>query len=466
MRLTWRARLVAVAVAGCVTGGCTSASVTPAAVVKAPAPPLSRFVPSGQRVLQVHQFDLDGGPVPEVTVTTVAAQPAAAGTVPAENLLLLAWDKYAHRWFVAYDAAKDSVTGSYEPDAPMTDPLSSSPPQQPLLPPSIGASGITVRELHDQPGGRGDLLFWASLQYADGAAPAIGIVRYNGQTANVAWSLYASQRGTVSVAGASPHQQVAVSAYWQTPVDPHCCPSRRYRFVVARATNPAAGAGYQVISDDRPWLGAFIAGAQPASGENSPARAEVIAVVPGSPAAGVLRPMDIITGIAGTRPKTAPVLLGPAVVDQFAAHHAGDTIRLRIRRDGIPQTVTVKLSSRASPKAQAASFPSPSFLGVGSYTVTPATAQQNNLPLTQGAAISQVVTGSPAEAAGLTAGEVITSLDHLLVRNTTDLSMIINAIPAGTTVPIGYLTPGGTAQTTTVTIGIAPAQDATQILML
>lgn len=454
-------RILITCAASLAVAACTSSpQVTPAAKVNAPAPSLSHFVPSTQRVLRVRQFNLAGGRVPEVAVTTVDTQ-SGATPIPPENLLLLGWDTYAHRWFVAYNAARDPVTISSTPDASMSSSFSSAQ-QEPLLPAKIGATGLSVTELHDQPDGRGDLLFWANLQYGDGSALVVGIVHYNGQTANVEWSFSGTEGGTVSRALASPHQEVAVSTEWTTPVDPHCCPVRSYRFVMARSASPTTEPPYRVVSDNRPWLGAFIAELQ-TGGANLPSKAVVVSVIPGSPAAGVLQPMDVITGVVGAKPRAN--LLGPAVIDELAAYRAGDTVHLQIIRNGAPQTVSVKLGSMNNAKAVDANFPTPSFLGVSVFTVTQQNAAKYNLPLTQGADISQVMSGGPAEAVGLSPGDIITSANGLLVHSVADLKTIIAAIPSGTTVPIGYVTPGGVQRTANVTLGVPPSQDAYQIIM-
>jgi PDZ domain-containing protein len=315
---------------------------------RVPAPPLSRLVPSPQRVLAVHQFRLGGGPAPEIAVTTAAAAPAFPGAGAPQDLLLLAWDKYASRWFVAYDAARDPVASVSEPDTAMSSPRSLAAPPRPLLRAGFGVTGLAVRQLRDQDGPGSDLLFWANVQYGDGTGLAAGILHFSGQTATVPWALLTGEPGRVAVAGTAPHQQVAVTTGWQTPVDPHCCPVRGYQFVVGRPARAAPGTGYQVLSDDRPWLGAFVSAPLAAAG--APARATVLRVVPGSPADGLLRPGDVLAGVAGT---AAPrgTLLGPAVVDEFAAHREGDRVRLRIQRGGATMTVTVTLGSRASPQA-------------------------------------------------------------------------------------------------------------------
>ena len=54
--------------------------------------------------------------------------------------------------------------------------------------------------------------------------------------------------------------------------------------------------------------------------------------------------MDILVGIVGAKIRST-YLNGPAVMDELASHHAGDTVLLQIKRRGKPETVTVRLAS-------------------------------------------------------------------------------------------------------------------------
>jgi ABC-type lipoprotein export system ATPase subunit len=319
----------------------------------APAPHLGQFVPASQRVVRVYRFNLTGAGVPVVAVTTTS-QPTANTPIPAQDLLLLAWDNYARRWSGVYDAAKTPVNVTYEPDAYTNSYQASAAfTPQPLFQRGLGVTGIRLTEIHDQHRGGADLMVSAGVAYADGIGQATGIIHYNGLTAQVAWA-FIGDGGAATVIGKAPGQKVAVTSAWLTPADPHCCPARNYRFVVAPAISQL-GESYRVISDNRPWLGVFIAVKSPLS--RNP-QAIVTAVVPGSPAAGVLQPGDILQTVAG--PPIASHGLGPAVIDELGVRHAGNVIGLQIQRGGAFMSVTVKLGSLADPKAINAGFNIPS----------------------------------------------------------------------------------------------------------
>ncbi len=74
-----------------------------------------------------------------------------------------------------------------------------------------------------------------------------------------------------------------------------------------------------------------------------------------------------------------------------------------------------------------------------------------------GATISSVVSGGPAEQAGLAAGDTITSIDGQTVTSASSLGSIIGQDKPGTTVQVGWADSYGQAQTTTIQLGSGPA---------
>lgn len=77
--------------------------------------------------------------------------------------------------------------------------------------------------------------------------------------------------------------------------------------------------------------------------------AEVVAVADDKPAAGLLRPDDVITAVDGAPVKTvqdATTILG--------AHHPGDTVALSVQRDGGEQGVDVTMAQRSTEEPEKA----------------------------------------------------------------------------------------------------------------
>jgi len=80
------------------------------------------------------------------------------------------------------------------------------------------------------------------------------------------------------------------------------------------------------------------------------------------------------------------------------------------------------------------------YLGVAMQELTPELADQLGLPRTQtGALVIGVAPGSPAEAAGVQRGDIITSFNGKEIRSIRDLFRQVSATPVGTTVSIELL---------------------------
>jgi S1-C subfamily serine protease len=91
------------------------------------------------------------------------------------------------------------------------------------------------------------------------------------------------------------------------------------------------------------------------------------------------------------------------------------------------------------------------WLGVGVGSTDPAAAG------TSGAAIVQVVPGSPAESLGLAPGDVITSLNGAPVAGATDLTALLDRHHPGDTVTLGWSDNYGQSQSARLALGTGPA---------
>ena len=97
------------------------------------------------------------------------------------------------------------------------------------------------------------------------------------------------------------------------------------------------------------------------------------------------------------------------------------------------------------------------YLGVNYVTVTPDVAQQYKLPVNQGAYIyvssgNPIAAGSPAAAAGLQSGDIITKVNDTAIGEAGSLSTLIGEYKPGDKVTLTYLRNGQT-HTTDVTFG-------------
>lgn len=92
------------------------------------------------------------------------------------------------------------------------------------------------------------------------------------------------------------------------------------------------------------------------------------------------------------------------------------------------------------------------YLGIAMNDVTPENAQFFNLKDALGAVVAQISPGSPASAAGLKTGDVITSLNGRPVENSGALQVDVAQMTPGTHASLGILR-NGTPQTVNVTLG-------------
>ena len=75
-----------------------------------------------------------------------------------------------------------------------------------------------------------------------------------------------------------------------------------------------------------------------------------------------------------------------------------------------------------------------------------------------GTQIQQVLPKLPADAAGLVAGDVITSLNGITIATLDDMRQTLLSLPVGAAVPIGYTDTSGVAQTGSITPASGPPQ--------
>jgi S1-C subfamily serine protease len=92
------------------------------------------------------------------------------------------------------------------------------------------------------------------------------------------------------------------------------------------------------------------------------------------------------------------------------------------------------------------------YLGVDITTLTPALRQQYGFTPTTGAVILSVVSGSPADKAGLVQGDVIVDIGGTTITSSDDLQKVVQAAKPGQSVSITYYV-GDSKRTTTATLG-------------
>jgi serine protease Do len=143
-------------------------------------------------------------------------------------------------------------------------------------------------------------------------------------------------------------------------------------------------------------------------GKNVPSTGAVVAeVTPGGPASrSAIRPGDVIEQVDNQKISGAS-----DVVDYVSSRDIGATVALRYARDGKAGETKVVLGEL--PNEDMKQPEQQGRIGLALQTLTPDVADQLGIDHgTKGAVITDVVSGSPAERAGLKPGEVIVEVDR------------------------------------------------------
>ena len=411
-------------VAGCSTH--THAAKLPAPLGSIPILSVAPFLPDHYRMISSTRVDLDGSTTPQVAVIAVPTG-SNVGNLPS-TVLLLTWNSATHRWNVVFDASKQpsfaaltSLGRSVRTDAA-------------LLAPSVAV-------VHDQPNGGADLVYWLNSTHGNVGHFFVDVVHYAHGHADIAFGFETDVVGasltrdtSVMVDGEAPVQQIQVTVPWNTQTDPIGTAIRTYRFVVAPTSNSAVDA-YRVVSDDRPLAGVgLVAVAHSTHGR-------VTYVAAGTAADGLLQLGDVIDGIDGDAAARHSGFV-PAVIDEVAAHHAGDKVTFDIERQGRPAKVTVTLGRW--------NF----MLGQRGYGGVASSALGVYLQVLQSSVVvNATVPGGPADTGGMLGGVTLTSVDGIPIHTIADVQAALRGLSAGDTATIGYLTSQGTPASTRVALG-------------
>lgn len=98
------------------------------------------------------------------------------------------------------------------------------------------------------------------------------------------------------------------------------------------------------------------------------------------------------------------------------------------------------------------------WLGVGYEDVSPSLAEAFALETPHGALINRVVEGSPAQAAGLRAGDIVVSFDGHQIRTGADLPYLVGMVMPETQVTMNFMR-AGENKTVNLTLGTLASQD-------
>ncbi|MDP9341255.1 MAG: trypsin-like peptidase domain-containing protein, partial [Actinomycetota bacterium] len=134
-------------------------------------------------------------------------------------------------------------------------------------------------------------------------------------------------------------------------------------------------------------------------------------------------------------------LAGQVVGIDTAGASQAENIGFAIAIDSAKPTIEQAVNNPSAPVA---------FLGVDTTDVTKALVFQISLPVTQGAYVLDVTPGSPAAAAGIKGGEVISAFDGKAVNTSDDLGALIQAQSPGDKAQVTVVDARGAERTVTV----------------
>jgi len=184
----------------------------------------------------------------------------------------------------------------------------------------------------------------------------------------------------------------------------------------------------------RSWLGVMIQNITPELkaklGLGTDEGALVSDVVLGAPAekAGIQRG-DVILAFDGKTIRSSREL--PFVV---ASTPIGKTVGVEVMRDNQRMTLQVKTEELKEETEAAPPSITPPHLGIEVQEITPEMAKNYGLSRASGVIVVQVENGSPAEAAGLTAGDIIVEIDKKPVKDMDTLNGLLAGVQDGHTI--------------------------------
>jgi serine protease Do len=122
---------------------------------------------------------------------------------------------------------------------------------------------------------------------------------------------------------------------------------------------------------------------------------------------------------------------------------------------GIGFAIPVNIAKDVLPQLRATGKVVRGYLGVAVGPVTPEARRALDLPAPRGALVAEVVPRSPAAAAGIAQGDVITAFQDVAVQSPTDLTRRVAGTPPGVQVSLKVARRGG-ERALTVTLGRLP----------
>jgi S1-C subfamily serine protease len=124
---------------------------------------------------------------------------------------------------------------------------------------------------------------------------------------------------------------------------------------------------------------------------------------------------------------------------------------------GVGFAVPINRAKQLLPQLESGARLEPVWLGISGQELTPDVAQAQGLSVQRGVLVEEVVNGSPAAAAGLQSGDVISAIDGSTITTFAQLSTQLASHKAGDTIKITVIR-GGQEHQLTATLQTRPAE--------
>jgi serine protease Do len=191
---------------------------------------------------------------------------------------------------------------------------------------------------------------------------------------------------------------------------------------------------------ERGWLGVYIQDVDRALAESlgldKPQGALIAQVEPDSPAAKAgLEPGDVVVGFSGK-----PVVDASDLPHAVGLMKPGQETTAEIIRKGGRKRLEIVVGSRPDDDQAAAGNAAGDRLGVEVVELDERT--RTNWRLAGGVQVSEVYPDSPAEAAGLQAGDVIVQLGYNAINDLSDYDRVVGDLPADTPIALRFFRRG------------------------
>jgi len=138
---------------------------------------------------------------------------------------------------------------------------------------------------------------------------------------------------------------------------------------------------------------------------------------------------------------------------QFASEQAVDAYAIPIGK-----ALTIAKQIEAGRSSTTVHVGATAFLGIEVESASSGDGYGYGGGSQSGALVAGVVSGGPADEAGLTQGDVITAIDGRTVTSPSTISGIVLSEKPGATVTVTYVDQTGATDSVSVTLGTGPAQ--------